>query len=101
MTEHVHMIAAALGWAGAAGSMTAYYLVSSGRVAGDSLRYHALNITACGLLAIACLATGSWPSLVTNLLFIAIGVQMTWRVRDRLAARVRNLFRPVSWKLRA
>ncbi|WP_243442570.1 CBU_0592 family membrane protein [Schaalia vaccimaxillae] len=80
-----------LGWLGAACSMCAYYLVSSGRFAADSLRYHALNIFACFMLVIACLSTGSWPSMVTNLLFIAIGVRMTWRVRDRLFARLRSV----------
>lgn len=72
--------------------MSAYYCVSTGRMSGDSLRYQALNITACILLAIACAATASWPSLVANVLFIMIGIRMTWRVRDRLRARIIQLF---------
>ncbi|MDC4233856.1 hypothetical protein M3T53_09100 [Actinomyces sp. B33] len=90
----VQDIAMVLGWFGAAGSMGAYYLVSSGRFASDSLRYHGLNMAACALLVVACCATGSWPSMVTNLLFILIGVRMSWRVRDRLVARIASLVRP-------
>lgn len=88
MTMSVGAVAMILGWVGAISSMAAYYLVSSGRFAPDSLRYHALNMSACAMLAVACLATGSWPSMVTNVLFIAIGVRMTWKVRDRLMLRI-------------
>lgn len=87
----VHDIAMVIGWLGAAGTMSAYYLVSTGRVAPDSLRYHALNISACIALATACIATAAWPSMVANLLFAAIGIQMTWRLRGRLAARIMGL----------
>lgn len=85
-------VAMILGWVGVFCSMAAYYSVSTGRMSGDSLRYQALNITACFLLAIACAATASWPSLVANVLFILIGIRMTWRVRDRLLARFQQVF---------
>ncbi|MCD4550279.1 MULTISPECIES: CBU_0592 family membrane protein [unclassified Schaalia] len=101
MTISVTHVALLLGWIGAAGSMCAYYLVSTGRVAPDSLRYHALNVSACLLLAVTCLATGSWPSMVTNLLFVLIGLRMTWRVRDRLAARLRHIATCVVRPLKA
>jgi hypothetical protein len=79
-----------LGWVGAACSLLAYWTVSTQRVAPDSLRYHALNMVACALLAVACLVTRAWPSVVTNLIFIVIGVRMTWQVRDRLVLRLRG-----------
>ncbi|WP_230298015.1 CBU_0592 family membrane protein [Actinomyces provencensis] len=79
-----------LGWVGAVCSLLAYWTVSTQRVAPDSLRYHALNMVACALLAVACLVTRAWPSVVTNLIFIVIGVRMTWRVRDRLVLRLRD-----------
>lgn len=82
-------VAMVLGWIGALCSLLAYWTVSTQRVAPDSLRYHALNMVACALLAMACLATRAWPSVVTNLIFIVIGVRMTWRVRDRLVIRLR------------
>ena len=34
------------GWIGAAELLVAYFLVSKGTIAGDSLKYQALNITA-------------------------------------------------------
>lgn len=88
MTDVTATAAMLLGWVGAACSMGAYWAVSNGRVTADSLRYHALNIVACALLAIACLATRAWPSMVVNVLFIVIGLRMTWRVRDRLVTRL-------------
>jgi hypothetical protein len=38
-----HLAIVILGWVGAAASITAYYLVSTKRVAPDSLRYQALQ----------------------------------------------------------
>ncbi len=91
MTISASDIAMALGWVGAIGSMGAYYLVSTGRFHPESLRYHALNMAACALLSVACFATSAWPNLVVNVLFVVIGVRMTWRIRHRLVARVKVL----------
>ena len=78
---------------GAAASITAYYLVSTKRVAPDSLRYHTLNASSCILLALACASTGAWPSFLTNAIFIGVGLTMIWRVRDRLARRLLQVVR--------
>lgn len=91
MTGFLAEAAMVCGWVGVVCSLTAYWCVSTGRMAGESLRYQALNITACLCLAIACFATASWPSLVTNVLFILIGLRMTWNVRDRLILRLRSI----------
>lgn len=88
-----HIAIAILGWAGAAASIAAYYLVSSKRFAPDSLRYHCLNVSSCALLALACASTGAWPSFLTNAIFIGVGVTMVWRVRDRLARRLLQFLR--------
>mgnify|MGYP001736772623 CR=1 FL=1 len=40
------------GWIGAAELLVAYFLVSKGTIAGDSLKYQALNITGSVLLTI-------------------------------------------------
>ena len=81
-----------LGWLGAGASIAAYYLVSSKRFAPDSLRYHSLNVSSCILLALACASTGAWPSFLTNAIFIGVGCTMIWRVRDRLARRIMQVF---------
>lgn len=100
MSEWMLEVAMVLGWVGVACSLTAYWCVSTGKMAGESLRYQALNITACLCLGIACFATASWPSLVTNLLFIVIGLHMTWKVRDRLYARLRSIPRAIKSAVR-
>lgn len=91
MTGLIAQIFVVLGWVGVACSMLAYWSVSTGRMTGDSLRYQTLNIAACAMLGGACIVTESWPSLVTNSLFILVGLHMTWKVRDRIYARLRNL----------
>ena len=83
-----HLAIVILGWVGAAASITAYYLVSTKRVAPDSLRYHTLNASSCILLALACASTGAWPSFL-----IGVGLTMIWRVRDRLVRRLMQVAR--------
>ena len=85
----VTTMAMAAGWVGAAASLLAYALVSAGRLASDSLRFHALNLVACVLLAVVALSTRTWPSMVTNLGFLVVGVHMVWKVRGRLVVRLR------------
>ncbi|SER55413.1 hypothetical protein SAMN05443377_102129 [Propionibacterium cyclohexanicum] len=87
------VVAMALGWIGAAGTLAAYYLVSSERVRPDSVRFHVLNMAGCLLLAFACFTTRAWPSLVTNLVFLAIGLRMVWQLRARILARLRRGWR--------
>ncbi|MDO5080721.1 CBU_0592 family membrane protein [Buchananella hordeovulneris] len=65
-----------LGWVGAALTMGAYFLVSSKRIAPDSLRYHALNISGALMLAAACTISGAWPSFVANTVFMLIGIHL-------------------------
>ena len=91
-----HLAIVILGWVGAAASIAAYYLVSSKRVAPDSLRYHSLNVSSCILLALACASTGAWPSFLTNAIFIGVGATMIWRVRDRLVRRLLQVARFVD-----
>ncbi|SDE91569.1 hypothetical protein SAMN04488581_5004 [Mycolicibacterium neoaurum] len=70
----VLMIAATLGWFGAAGTLFAYLAVSRGWLGGKSRRYAALNITG-GLMAGAAAAMyGAWPSAASNLVWAMIGV---------------------------
>ena len=68
------MIAATLGWVGAAGTLFAYLAVSRGWLGGKSRRYAALNITG-GLMAGAAAGMyGAWPSAASNLVWALIGV---------------------------
>ena len=90
------------GWIGAAELLAAYILVSKGRLAGDSLRYQALNISASVLLLVNCAYTGAWPSAIANSFYVLVGIvilltvkrayitQLARRRRFSAAARVRG-----------
>ncbi len=92
---------AAGGWIGAAELLLAYALVSRGCIAGDSLRYQALNITGSVLLMINCAYTGAWPSALANVFYLLVGLwmlvtvkraylgQLARRHRDQLGTRLR------------
>lgn len=90
MSEMVTSVIGALGWVGAAMCLTGYFLVSSKRIMGDSLRYHALNMGGASLLSAACVITGAWPSFISNFVFIIIGCVAIWNTkRAYLAMRMR------------
>ncbi|MFZ2625907.1 MAG: hypothetical protein WAX29_11815 [Propionibacterium sp.] len=82
------IFAMGLGWIGAIGTVAAYCLVSVKRVRPDSVRFHVLNLTSCLLLAVACFTTRAWPSLITNLVFLVIGLHMVWQLRGRVFAKL-------------
>lgn len=69
------------GWIGAAEFLLAYFLVSKGRIAGDSLKYQALNLSASVLLLINCAHTGAWPSAIANIFYIIVGVNILMTVK--------------------
>ncbi|ETJ43351.1 hypothetical protein Q604_UNBC02657G0001, partial [human gut metagenome] len=62
MTDVIPTLIAIGGWIGAAEFLLAYFLVSKGRIAGDSLKYQALNLSASVLLLINCAHTGTFPN---------------------------------------
>jgi hypothetical protein len=68
------MIAAAMGWIGTVGGISAYLLLSRGRWHVTSLRYSALNGVAGVLAASASAVYGAWPSVVSNLLWSGIAL---------------------------
>ena len=73
------------GWIGAAELLVAYFLVSKGTIAGDSLKYQALNITGSVLLTINCASSRAWPSVIAN---------ASRRQGEELRARVHGFRRP-------
>jgi len=68
------MIAAAMGWIGTVGTISAYVMLSRGRWQAASLRYAALNGLGGLLAAAASAAYGAWPSVASNLLWSAVAV---------------------------
>lgn len=68
------MIAAAMGWIGAVGSLGAYVMLAQGRWHSASLRYSTINGIG-GLLGATASATyGAWPSTAANLLWSGVAV---------------------------
>ena len=63
-----------LGWIGALLVTFAFFLVSTRRAAGDSLRYQLLNLTGGVLLIINTVFYGAYPSSVVNLVWVGIAI---------------------------
>lgn len=76
------------GWIGAAEFLLAYVLVSKGRIAGDSLRYQALNLTASVLLLVNCAHTGAWPSAIANVFYVIVGINVLLTVKRAYIAQL-------------
>ena len=76
------------GWIGAAELLLAYALISKGRIAGDSLRYQALNLTGSVLLVINCGYTGAWPSVIANNFYVLVGVNILMTVKRAYIAQL-------------
>ncbi len=76
------------GWIGAAELLVAYVLVSRNRLAGDSLRYQALNLTASVLLLLNCARTGAWPSAIANSFYVLVGIGILATVKRAYIAEL-------------
>ena len=72
------MIAAAMGWIGTIGSISAYLLLSRGTWHATSLRYSGLNGVAGILAATASAVYGAWPSVTSNLLWAVIAAHSAY-----------------------
>lgn len=88
MTDVIPTLIAIGGWIGAAEFLLAYFLVSKGRIAGDSLKYQALNLSASVLLLINCAHTGAWPSAIANVFYVFVGVNILLTVKRAYIAQL-------------
>lgn len=68
------------GWVGTAALLLAYGLVSTRRLAGDSLPYQGLNLVGSALVLINSFSHGAMPSVAVNVFWIAIGLYALSRV---------------------
>ena len=71
--EHNLLIDVA-GWLGAVALLSAYGLVSAKKLAGDSIRYQALNLLGGGLLIANSFYYGAFPSVGVNVIWIVIAI---------------------------
>lgn len=78
-----YALVAAGGWAGTAGLLLGYALVSTGRLTGESRRYQLLNVAGSIGLGVAAFAGRVWPAVTVNAIWVAIGM---WSLLRRGAA---------------
>lgn len=76
----VAQAAAVVGWAGAVLLLTAYLLVSSGRLDGDGAAYQGLNVLGSLGLGAAAACGGVWSSVALNGIWAGVGVGALVRV---------------------
>ncbi len=70
----INLLIELAGWLGTAALLLAYGLVSTRRLAGDSVPYQALNLVGGALVLINSFYHGAMPSVAVNVFWIAIGV---------------------------
>ena len=64
----------AIGWSGAILVLTAYGLISLGRVDGKSYSYQVMNVVGAVCLMANCFWNHAIPSVVVNVVWIIIGI---------------------------
>lgn len=97
VNDMIQVAATSLGWVGAVGTVSAYALVSKGRLDPGSMRFQAANVLGAGLLALSAITAGNGPSAMSNLVWMSIGVHALVKARHALRAAItRRLhsFRP-------
>jgi hypothetical protein len=89
------VVAATGGWIGAIGTVGAYAMVSQRRMEAHSLRFQTINVACAALLSVSALSVHNWPSMASNLVWMAIGVHALLGARQALRAAVTNRLRVV------
>ena len=74
-----------VGWVGMALLISAYGLVTAGRLKGPDLRFQLMNLVGGVSLMANSAYYGAWPSAALNLVWMVIGVVGLTRARLRLA----------------
>ena len=69
-----------IGWAGVAILLIAYWLVSTGRYQGDSVRYQVLNILGACMLIVNSFYFGAYPSVGVNIAWVGIALYSLIRI---------------------
>ena len=64
-----------LGWAGGLLIALAYFMVSTGRMASDSVTFQGLNVLGALMLGTACVQQGSFPSAFMNAVWVVVGIK--------------------------
>ena len=93
MLPYLLSVVTALGWVGAIVGLVAYFQVSRGRWAPDSIQFQAANLCATSMLFLVAVVHGAWPSVAANIAWMVIGTQAVLMiVRARRDARRRAAY---------
>lgn len=82
------VVAATGGWIGAVGTVGAYAMVSQRRMEAHSLRFQTINVVCAALLSISAMSVHNWPSTMSNLVWMFIGLHALLGARQALRAAV-------------
>jgi hypothetical protein len=74
-----------VGWIGMALLISAYALVTAGRLRGPGLPFQLMNLVGGGSLMVNSAYYGAWPSAALNLVWVVIGVVGLARARLKAA----------------
>ena len=71
----------AAGWVGAGLILSAYLLISMGKVTGRSVLYQSMNVAGAAGFVVNGWWHGAIPSAALNVVWLAIGAVALWRIR--------------------
>jgi hypothetical protein len=74
-----------VGWVGMALLISAYALVTAGRLHGPGLTFQLMNLFGGGFLMVNSAYYGAWPSAALNLVWVVIGLVGLSRARLKAA----------------
>jgi hypothetical protein len=89
------VVAATGGWIGAVGTVGAYAMVSQRRMEAHSLRFQTINVACAALLSISAMSVHNWPSMMSNVVWMAIGLHALVGARQALRQAVTTRLRSV------
>jgi hypothetical protein len=75
-----------VGWLGMALLISAYALVTAGKLHGPGLTFQLMNLFGGGFLMVNSAYYGAWPSAALNLVWVVIGLVGMTRARLRAVA---------------
>jgi hypothetical protein len=91
----VLVAASTVGWVGAVGTVGAYAMVSQRRLSANSLRFQTINVACAAALCLSALSVHNWPSMMSNLVWMLIGLHALMGAREALRTAVTTRLRSV------
>jgi hypothetical protein len=91
----VLVAASSVGWIGAVGTVGAYAMVSQRRLSANSLRFQTINVACAAALSMSALSVHNWPSMMSNLVWMLIGLHALMGAREALRTAVSTRLRSV------